>query len=73
MGNQVALYESKWLGTKRKQIQATERSAVVAACKICNELGYLEFLEGAVGECPHDADKLAQIHQHKPIRGFQPN
>ena len=65
------LYEGKWQAQRQQRAKVRERQAAIAACKACNEAGMLEFEDSTVGECPHDASKLAIIHRHKPIRGYR--
>src|SRR5690242_18006187 len=64
----LSLYEGKWQATHQKKVKAQERQAAIAACLSCNEVGMLEFVDGAVGQCPHDEQKIAIIHRQKPIR-----
>src|SRR4051812_5576397 len=66
----LSLYESKWQATYQKKAKAQERQAAIASCPACNEVGMLEFEDGMVGQCPHQLQRIALIHRHKPIRGY---
>jgi len=64
------LYESKWHAKWQQRAKVQERQAAVAACRACNEAGMLEFEDSTVTPCPHEPEKIAFIHRHKPIRGY---
>ncbi len=66
----LSLYEAQWQAERRVLGAAAERQSAVAACRFCNEHGYLEFADGSVGSCPHDLGKVARINAHKPVRGY---
>lgn len=68
----LSTFEGKWKALRAKRLKAQERRAAIAACGVCNEVGMLEFENGAVAECPHEPQQLAIIHGHKPIRRFRP-
>jgi hypothetical protein len=53
------LYEGKWQAQRQQRAKVRERQGAIAACTACNEVGMLEFEDSTVGECPHDASKLA--------------
>ncbi len=66
----VSTYEVRWKAQRAQRHAARAAQAAIVACRFCNEHGFLEFADGSVGLCPHDAARVAVIHAQKPVRGF---
>ena len=66
----ISLYEPAWRGGKKRVRDVEAQQRAIADCRFCNEHGFLEFVDGAVCPCPHDAERIALVHQQKPIRDF---